>query len=296
MARSSLLPAPARVEYPSSDGQPIAETDHQRTPLTYAVDALRCHFQDRRDVYVSGNLFIYYREGDPQAVVAPDVFVVMGAHSADRSIYRLWEEPKGPDFVLEITVAQHAPRRPGEQAGAVPLSRRARVLAARSDRRLPGAAAAGAGSGGGGVPAAALAGHATLLADGTRQAASAVLGLELRLNQRGLRFRDPRSGRDLPNLGRRSTGAADRRVTPCEGRSARGRARGPVAPGRPQRWRGGRGGRSAAGRGARRPLIGVSRRRPPPSEAPRPGPDSPSGRRPPIYRAWRCASIMQGRA
>ena len=54
-------------------------------------------------MYVSGNLFIYYREGDPQAVVAPDVFVVLGADSADRSIYRLWEEPKGPDFVLEIT-------------------------------------------------------------------------------------------------------------------------------------------------------------------------------------------------
>ena len=103
MARSSLLPAPAAVEYPSSDGQPMAETDHQRTPLTYAVDALRYHFRDRPDVYVSGNLFIYYREGDPQAVVAPDVFVVLGADSADRSIYRLWEEPKGPDFVLEIT-------------------------------------------------------------------------------------------------------------------------------------------------------------------------------------------------
>ena len=73
MARSSLLPAPARVEYRSSDGQPMAETDHQRTPLTYAVEALRYHYRDRTDVYVSGNLFIYYREGDPQAVVAPDV-------------------------------------------------------------------------------------------------------------------------------------------------------------------------------------------------------------------------------
>ena len=36
-------------------------------------------------------------------MVAPDVFVVIGAERADRSIYRLWEEPKGPDFVLEIT-------------------------------------------------------------------------------------------------------------------------------------------------------------------------------------------------
>ena len=46
---------------------------------------------------------MYYQEGNPRAVVAPDVFVVLGADNADRSTYRLWEEPKGPDFVLEIT-------------------------------------------------------------------------------------------------------------------------------------------------------------------------------------------------
>ena len=35
--------------------------------------------------------------------MAPDVFVVLGANSADRCTYLLWEEPKAPDFVLEIT-------------------------------------------------------------------------------------------------------------------------------------------------------------------------------------------------
>ena len=196
MARSILLPTPVAVEYPSSDGQPIAETDHQRTPLTYAVEALRHHFRDRADVYVSGNLFIYYREGDPQAVVAPDVFVVLGAHSADRSIYRLWEEPKGPDFVLEIT--SRSTRRE-DQVSKRELYRSLGVreywqfdptddylepplqgleLVAGDYRPLP----------------------ARELSDGMRQAASAVLGLELRLSERGLRFRDPRTGRDLPNL------------------------------------------------------------------------------------------------
>ena len=53
--------------------------------------------------YVSGNLLIYYQEGNPRASVAPDVFVVLGANSADRCTYLLWEEPKAPDFVLEIT-------------------------------------------------------------------------------------------------------------------------------------------------------------------------------------------------
>lgn len=91
------------IEYPDSDGLPMAESDFQREVLIYTVEALRGHFQDRDDVYVSGNLFIYYEEGNPKAVVAPDVFVVIGAPSHDRPSYKLWNEPKGPDFVLEIT-------------------------------------------------------------------------------------------------------------------------------------------------------------------------------------------------
>jgi Uma2 family endonuclease len=91
------------VDYPDTDGLPMAESDFQRKPLTYAVEALDIYFQDRPDVYVSGNLFIYYSEGDPRAVVAPDVFVVFGAEKRDRPSYKLWEEPKAPDFVLEIT-------------------------------------------------------------------------------------------------------------------------------------------------------------------------------------------------
>jgi Uma2 family endonuclease len=93
----------AKVEYPDSDGEPMAESDFQRTPLIYAVEALRIHFQDDPNVYVSGNMLLYYEEGNPQAVVAPDVFVVIGAEKRERSSYMLWREPKAPDFVLEIT-------------------------------------------------------------------------------------------------------------------------------------------------------------------------------------------------
>lgn len=92
-----------KIEYPDSDGLPMAESDFQRQSLIYAVEALRGHFRDREDVYVSGNLFIYYEEGNPKAVVAPDVFVVIGASNRDRPSYKLWNEPSGPDFVLEIT-------------------------------------------------------------------------------------------------------------------------------------------------------------------------------------------------
>lgn len=102
MARSGV-PSSAAIIYPSSDGLPMAESDFQRGPLTYAVEALRIHFKAHPDVYVSGNLFIYYEEGNPQAVVAPDVFAVFGTSKQDRMTYRLWEEPTAPHWVMEIT-------------------------------------------------------------------------------------------------------------------------------------------------------------------------------------------------
>ena len=101
MTNSTL--APVRIDYPSSDGKPMAESDFQFTPLAYARDSLRLHFRDRTDVYVAGNLLIYYEEGNPKARVAPDVFVVLGVPNRDRSSYFLWEDRKAPDFVLEIT-------------------------------------------------------------------------------------------------------------------------------------------------------------------------------------------------
>ena len=66
------------IVYPDSDGAPMAESDPTRDYLIYGVEALDIYFQNRADVYVSGNLFIYYKQGVPDAVVAPDVFVVFG--------------------------------------------------------------------------------------------------------------------------------------------------------------------------------------------------------------------------
>ena len=92
------------IEYPDEDGKPMAEGDIQCSYLIYARSALRLYFQNRPDVYVAGNLFIYYEQGNPESVVAPDTFVVFGVENGDRRSYKTWEEnDKTPDFVLEIT-------------------------------------------------------------------------------------------------------------------------------------------------------------------------------------------------
>jgi len=91
------------IEYPETDGEPMAETDFQRDVLVYAIAALDLYYRNQPDVYVTGNILFYYEEGNPQAVVSPDVMVMMGVEKKDRPKYKLWEEGKGPEFVLEVT-------------------------------------------------------------------------------------------------------------------------------------------------------------------------------------------------
>lgn len=100
MARVAVVPEP--IGYPDSDGLPMAENESQFWPILYVGSALDRHYQDRDDVYVVGNLLVYYQQGDGSKSVSPDLMVVFGASKHVRSSYRVWEEPKAPDFVLEI--------------------------------------------------------------------------------------------------------------------------------------------------------------------------------------------------
>ncbi|MYF50914.1 MAG: Uma2 family endonuclease [Gammaproteobacteria bacterium] len=47
---------------------------------------------------------MYYEEGNPKAVVTPDVFVAYGVpQRTDRRVFKVWEEGVIPDWVLEVT-------------------------------------------------------------------------------------------------------------------------------------------------------------------------------------------------
>jgi Uma2 family endonuclease len=90
------------IDYPESDGKPMAESDVHRDWMVLLIELLRFFFAGQR-VYVSGNLLLYYVEGDPSRSVSPDVFVVKDCDPRRRRIYKVWEEGKGPDFALETT-------------------------------------------------------------------------------------------------------------------------------------------------------------------------------------------------
>lgn len=181
--------------YPSSDGQPLGENDWQLLAILDAFAVLREHFADRPDVYVSSDLLIYYEEGNPRKCVAPDVFVVFGAAKHNRMIYKLWAEPKAPDFVLEVASENtwkqdEGPKRalyaelgireywmfdPKDEYFDPPL--RGFTLEDGAYRPLP-----------------------ARVEGGQRVFRSETLELDLRLEDGRLWFRDPVTGRDLRGL------------------------------------------------------------------------------------------------
>jgi Uma2 family endonuclease len=90
------------IEYPESDGKPMAESDVHLGVIMHLVQALRDHFVADPHVYVAGNLLLYLEKGT-RSSVAPDVFVVQGVPKQKRKTYLLWEEGQVPCFVLEAT-------------------------------------------------------------------------------------------------------------------------------------------------------------------------------------------------
>ncbi|RKU13247.1 hypothetical protein C6501_09285, partial [Candidatus Poribacteria bacterium] len=64
---------------------------------------LEAYYEDRDDVYVSGNLLIYDVPGKTRRSISPDVMVVFGIEKKRRRTYKIWEEGKAPDFVMEVT-------------------------------------------------------------------------------------------------------------------------------------------------------------------------------------------------
>lgn len=95
---------PGQHELPCEDGVAM-ETDRHRQEMAYLIDSLRSATRERSDVYVAGNMFVYFspRQLRNEHFRGPDVFVVVGAEKKERRSWVLWEELRLPDVVIELT-------------------------------------------------------------------------------------------------------------------------------------------------------------------------------------------------
>jgi Uma2 family endonuclease len=108
---TALLPQlPSPIDYPESDGEPMADNTKQFRWILVLAGNLAALFRDAQDVFVGGNLFWYPAEGEPEIRVAPDVLVVFGRPKGDRGSYKQWEEGNVPlTVVFEILSPENTP-------------------------------------------------------------------------------------------------------------------------------------------------------------------------------------------
>lgn len=103
MSTAPARAIPTRNGYPTTDGKPMAETDWHRILMGWLIEMLKEHYAGQSQVYVSGNLLVFYERGNRRKHLSPDVFVVRGVEDRLRENYLIWEEARGPEIVIELT-------------------------------------------------------------------------------------------------------------------------------------------------------------------------------------------------
>ena len=96
--------ATSEIIYPSSDGEPLAETQQHVLAILMALALLRLYLQEQQAV-VFADQYLYYIEGNSRARVAPDVMVVFDIEKRLYANYKIWEGQQTPAIIFEVTSA-----------------------------------------------------------------------------------------------------------------------------------------------------------------------------------------------
>jgi Uma2 family endonuclease len=98
----SVVPSTDEIEYPESDGKPVGETD-AHIDWTFRIrDILRHRYAGQR-VYVGSDMLVYYQEGKPSRFFVPDEFVVLDCEQRDRRVFKIFDEGRTPNVIIELT-------------------------------------------------------------------------------------------------------------------------------------------------------------------------------------------------
>lgn len=99
---AALSQIEAEIDYPSSDGEPVAEGFVHLYALLVTLEVL-LQYLDGQRATVLGNQFLYYAQGFPRLRVAPDVMILFNVEPGGRDNYKTWEEGEVPGVVFEMT-------------------------------------------------------------------------------------------------------------------------------------------------------------------------------------------------
>jgi Uma2 family endonuclease len=116
---------PAKVYYPDSDGQSMADNTKQFRWIVTIKENLDLLFAADPNVFVAGDLLWYPVEGDNTIRNAPDAMVVFGRPKGDRGSYQQWKEDNlPPQVVFDVSTPLNTRiLSPGNQMGEMERKR-----------------------------------------------------------------------------------------------------------------------------------------------------------------------------
>ena len=88
------------IIYPERDGKPMGETDIHRDLIIFMIDWLQQAFPK---AYVSGNICLYYEEGNPKKMISPDTLLCRSQAPQRKRVYKAWEDNAQLDLVFEFS-------------------------------------------------------------------------------------------------------------------------------------------------------------------------------------------------
>jgi Uma2 family endonuclease len=104
-------PRRPEIEYPDSDGKPLADNTRQFEWIVTIKDGLEAQYRTDPLVFVGGDLLWYPEEGKPKVRTAPDAMVVFGRPKGYRGSYKQWvEDGIAPQVVFEVLSPGNRPR------------------------------------------------------------------------------------------------------------------------------------------------------------------------------------------
>jgi Uma2 family endonuclease len=105
--RPRRQPKTTTIEYPDSDGKPMAETAIHVRAIMYLYDVFEFLLKTIRadlSIYLAADMFLYYQEGNPRANKSPDLMLIKGVDgSYQRRSFKTWVEHAVPSVIIEVS-------------------------------------------------------------------------------------------------------------------------------------------------------------------------------------------------
>ncbi len=90
------------IIYPEQREDDMGETSIHAKLINKLLAMLMQFFEQRKDVFLSSNMNLYYEEKNPNKWYAPDLLIAFGVSNHERSSYQLWKEKVFPQVIFEV--------------------------------------------------------------------------------------------------------------------------------------------------------------------------------------------------